>query len=359
MIEKWRDDKTRLRDDGELLPARRVNLTQYIGLLSNFSRILLALEWLSDTKLGDFDATGWERAFIDHGARFELLTELVVKNLQDLNMIDPISIKALRKERDWFLSQFQKGFSEYIGQEYKSLIASPSPVNIFSEAPTNAESGPRFVHSIRYHFYEKYRKKLKPAETHFLLIDGMRWDIWDYCQHDLIKALHDTYRTVDQVPLWVFLPSTTSSQIGPFVTGEPPSPYINMTKEKETSPAGIMEKRLSYTSGQGKEGGRFFELIPEKDGIITYKYNFIDDKLHTSGEDLLTVFSEIKLHLQSSLTEYMNKLPVKSMVILFSDHGFIKKKPYLKRDRKTSLYSHGGNSPWEMIVPLVVLYKWR
>ena len=125
-----------------------------------------------------------------------------------------------------------------------------------------------------------------------------------------------------------------------------------------------MEEHRAYNAGatsasKGRENWRFFELLPEEDGIFTCKYNFIDDKLHTSGEDLLTIFNEIKLNLQSSLAEYMNKLPVKSMVILFSDHCFIKKKTFSKKGPKASLYAHGGTSPWEMIVPLVVFYKWR
>ncbi len=35
---------------------------------------------------------------------------------------------------------------------------------------------------------------MNPEKTHFLLIDGMRWDIWGYCRDELLNALKESTR---------------------------------------------------------------------------------------------------------------------------------------------------------------------
>jgi hypothetical protein len=341
-----RKDKVQTAYEGKDNILERIGTKRYIRLLDNVIHFLRALEWLDGARLSEFDSRMWEKAFIEHGARFEIAAELVKKDLRDLDMTDSLSLKPLNKEKGRFISAFQDHFSDYIEREYTNLI----------QPQARADSVPLFINALRYDLYERYRKKLNPGQTHFLLIDGMRWDIWSYCQDDIVQALQNKYRIVDQRPLWVFLPSTTLSQLDPFITGEPPS-KAHVT-EKDIQSSIIMEEHQSYGPGRNITGEGFLEIIPEKDNIFTYKYSFIDDKIHTSHEDLITIYDEIKLKLLSALKGYMDNLPEKSMVILFSDHGFVRKKAHPYKSVKTSPYSHGRTSPWEMIVPMVVLYRW-
>ena len=51
-------------------------------------------------------------------------------------------------------------------------------------------------------------------------------------------------------------------------------------------------------------------------------------------------------------------LPKRSIIFLFSDHGFKDNPRFNLSDKYSeSRYTHGGNSFWEIIVPLVVLLK--
>lgn len=369
MASEWKGKTLKSTETMDIL-GERINLKPYLGMLEKLTQLLLSLDWLDKARPFTLEATGWEKSFLDHGARFEILTEAVIKGLNASQMADSLPISSLKNELDNFIFSFQKGFSEYILQNYEELVLSAAQEEPYFGSQTKAQTknqpitqtkptpGPIFINGLRYHIFEKYQRKLKPSQTHFLLIDGLRWDLWLYCRDEVLQALKGNYRIVDQVPVWVFLPSTTATQIEPLVTGEPPS--VSHLTEQEISSSMLMEEqRQAYArQSKGTDSGRFLEMLQEKDNLFTYTYQNIDHKIHTSTEDLLTLYEEIKLSLPAALRGYLEKLPEKSMVILFSDHGFIKKSGSAKKNPKDGSYTHGGNSPWEMIVPLVVLYRW-
>ena len=52
------------------------------------------------------------------------------------------------------------------------------------------------------------------------------------------------------------------------------------------------------------------------------------------------------------------ELPPESLLILFSDHGFVENPHFEKSDKyRSSRYLHGEDSPFEIIVPWAILTR--
>ncbi|MFH0926204.1 MAG: DUF6079 family protein [bacterium] len=344
LVQQWVDQRTT-----ENYLTKRLSIERYARLLHDFTRILQSLLWLDEGEgVNGLNSTKlWEKTFLEHGAELQIIVESIIKEIQELGLTESISLKRLEKEKESFLTTFDQGFKDYISKEYKTLI---------STRQREVANPPLFINSVRFNIYKRYNQRLNPSQTHFLLIDGMRWDMWGHCQEGILRLIKDRYRLVEQLPLWVFLPSVTATQLEPLISGD--IPLGCGEKDLEIASAEEERQQTGYTDKRCQELGQFTEIIPEKDSVFMVKYSLIDNKIHSSKDDLLTFYNEASLTLQSALNLYLARIPTRSMVIIFADHGFVERK-VSRKEVKTSRYTHGGASPWEMIVPLVVLYRWR
>lgn len=84
----------------------------------------------------------------------------------------------------------------------------------------------------------------------------------------------------------------------------------------------------------------------------------MDDKIHESSMPLSDVLREIELHARRTLGALLEEAPRRTVVFIFSDHGFREDPHWSEASRhRKPRYRHGGASPWEVITPLVILSR--
>jgi hypothetical protein len=151
----------------------------------------------------------------------------------------------------------------------------------------------------------------------YVLLDGMRWDLWVYIKENLFEPLANQLRILQEGVLWAHLPSSTPRQMECF------------------------DRAMESASGPGKR-------VKEE----VWKIEGIDERIHTERGDLEHLFRNVLQCLQLDLAPRLQGLPARTPLLFFSDHGFIENPRFAKADKyRTSRYSHGESSPFEVIVP--------
>ena len=193
---------------------------------------------------------------------------------------------------------------------------------------------------------DHYGKKLGASSERFVFMDGMRWDVWSRLWEGLLPRLRSVYRVVDEIPLWSVYPTTTKVQLEAAGIGLPelglaaePTPGYGTGSEEPPWVPGFLRLR--------GPGGECIERL-----------NLVDEKIHESSLSLSDVLREIELHARRSLAVLLDEAPRGTLVFLFSDHGFRENPRWTHATKhQQARYRHGGASPFEVITPLVILYR--
>jgi len=157
----------------------------------------------------------------------------------------------------------------------------------------------------------------------FILLDGMRWDMWEYMRENFLGPLANQFRIIHEGALWAHLPSSTLRQME------------------------ILEKAFQKTFIEEKQ--REWKI---------WKIAGIDERVHTERGTLEHLFRNVLQFLQLDLAPRLRELPSRTSLLLFSDHGFIENPHFDRSDKyRTSRYIHGEDSPFEVIVPWASLIK--
>ena len=205
--------------------------------------------------------------------------------------------------------------------------------------------GPRTLRYVFEELAEKYRRKLEPASERFVFLDGMRWDVWSHLRATLLPRLRAVYRVIDEVPLWPIHPTTTQVQLEAAGIGIPELELV-----AESRPSYGREAETPVLPG--------FQRLCGPGGEPIERLNLVDDKIHESSMPLSDVLREIELHARRTLGALLEEAPRRTLVFLFSDHGFREDPRWSATSRhRKPRYRHGGASPWEVITPLVILFR--
>jgi hypothetical protein len=285
----------------------------------------------------DLDAVpAWEKLFRNHLALADLTVSELQERVRALGLSEEVDLKPLIAPHRKALDKITKDFERFY------LDALPAKAEGRQGQPARLEEvfGP---------LTQKYRQKLRPTGVRFVLMDGMRWDVWHRLKDNLLPDLRATYRVVDEVALWSAYPTSTKVQLeraGLALPGEElraAEPAAGYRHEVPSQPPHLLPGFLSLVGPQGEWVERL---------------NLVDDKVHESTVDLVDLLREIELHSRRTLAVLLEEAPRGSLVLIFSDHGFREDgrwKPSARHKRQR--YHHGGASPWEAITPLVVLYR--
>ncbi|MBW2000156.1 MAG: hypothetical protein JRJ29_19630 [Deltaproteobacteria bacterium] len=149
----------------------------------------------------------------------------------------------------------------------------------------------------------------------YVLMDGMRWDLWEYIKVHFFGTMPNFFRIVREGALWSGLPTSTGSQMGRF------------------------EEALKSTTGRDNSD-------------IVWKISGVDEKVHSEKGPLKHLFTNVVNYLEIDVLLRLRELPSGTLLFLFSDHGFVEN-PSFSRDKKydSPRYIHGKDSPFEVIVP--------
>lgn len=182
---------------------------------------------------------------------------------------------------------------------------------------------------------------IKQSALSLVLIDGLRWDLYEMVKLHFLEKLFPDLKIVKELPVWSVLPSNTETVMEKLVNS------LGEMNFKKTA----REPSASYPSRLSED----VELVP---GLHLHKINVVDTKIHTSREDLVVFGNEILLQVKADLERYFQKLERGTRILVFTDHGFVENPAFTEtRKYDQPRYRHGGGSPFELIVPALLLQK--
>jgi hypothetical protein len=149
----------------------------------------------------------------------------------------------------------------------------------------------------------------------YILMDGMRWDLWEVVKSEFFGKMPNLFRFVREGALWSNQPTNTVSQ---------------MTRFEDAFESA--EQHL------------------DKDSF--WKVSGIDEKIHSEKGPLIHLFTNIVNYLKIDLLFRLRDLPARTLLIVFSDHGFVENPAFNPKEKYDApRYLHGKDSPFEVIVP--------
>jgi Family of unknown function (DUF6079) len=244
----------------------------------------------------------WESFFVQAVSPVPWLVESLKGRLARIGMPAPPFMRDKEKEAGRILSELNRDFSRFYEQALPAWEqeGKPRPVMI-QDIP-----------------YLLSRKRGVPDHNRviYLLMDGMRWDLWEKIKKDFFARMPDRFRVVREGALWAHRPTTTSCQL----------PYLEQA---------------------------FRDACPEKDlAELLWKISGIDERIHAEKGGLEHLFSSVIRYLDLELLHRLRDLPSRTLLVLFSDHGFVENPGFSRGDKYAAdRYTHGGDTPFEVIVP--------
>ena len=172
-------------------------------------------------------------------------------------------------------------------------------------------------------------------------IDGLRWDMWEVLHQRFLAGLFPELKRLTEYAVWTVVPSNTETVMAKLVESLGQLPFQEDSVEDRQQPIARLSEEI--------------ELVP---GVSVHKINAVDSKIHTSRDDLTVFASEVLLQLRTDLERFFSLIPEGRRILLFSDHGFIENPNFRPSNKyQQHRYQHGGSSPFEIIVPAVLLEK--
>ncbi|MES1173705.1 MAG: hypothetical protein ABUL62_05195 [Myxococcales bacterium] len=171
-----------------------------------------------------------------------------------------------------------------------------------------------------------------------VLVDGLRFDLGLRVEQRLRSLLGQTAALTERLLLWSALPATTSVQLE--LIGRGPEALREFTGSVE-SEVPVARGRMATTLRRIKAGHR--ELL--KLDVVESRVSDPSDGAETERLD------DLADDTARALGSYMKRLPARTLVMVFGDHGFVLD----PRGGGTTRARHGGASPEEVLVPA---YAW-
>jgi hypothetical protein len=240
------------------------------------------------------DFQKWEALYLQHLSPLSFLLATFPSRVERMEISLPLPVKDRLEQAE----ELDHYFSETFSQFYRNAL----PIWEAGEAKR-----PKMIEDLGKIDIPQGGRKV------FVLMDGMRWDLWEYLKENFFAPLSNQVRIVNEGALWARLPSTTPRQ-------------------------------MEFFTGQEE----------------LWKISGIDERIHTERGSLVYLFRNILQFLQLDLAPRLRELPAGVQIILFSDHGFVENPHFEKSDKyRASRYIHGEASPSEIIVPWAAVTKIR
>lgn len=202
--------------------------------------------------------------------------------------------------------------------------------------------------------FSRWCGKRKGLEGAFVVIlDGTRLDIWNFLLERIQSELK--LQLSKEGFTWTFMPTVTESQLQPLREEGILGHIVNMNEEVLLE---LLSDPPSFFKALNNSKGANQAVKGENLSLNCIKFNFIDDKMHTSRDDLLTLLEEILLKSRKELWPLLENIPHNSLVLLLSDHGFRTNLYFQKMNKvEEARYLHGSSSFFEVLAPWALLEK--
>ncbi|HTA93539.1 MAG TPA: hypothetical protein VK745_28365 [Polyangiaceae bacterium] len=166
-----------------------------------------------------------------------------------------------------------------------------------------------------------------------VLVDGLRFDLGLRVEQRLRALLGQSAALTERLLLWSALPATTAVQLELIGRGAEALREFTGNVDSEVP---VARGRMATTLRRIKAGHR--ELL---------KLDVVESRVSEPDGDEITRLDDVADETARALGSYMKRLPARTLVMVFGDHGFCLD----PRGGGTTRARHGGASPEEVLVP--------
>lgn len=321
-----------LKDDSSYMKIRDTFeefswLCEYQDLINEIKK----KEWWNKKEKRDNIELWTKEIYPNYVSRIELLRD----RIETLNFrCDLLSSALLQKvidEAKLILNVFSESFSELIQKHYPLWV-----MNIEQPKPFLTTD---FISQIFKPFFSKYIKN-REQSVYIVVFDGMRWDEWEILKPKIMKIFQGKMAMEDVIPLIAILPSTTQWARSAIFAGDFPK---NFSAENEDdllkSALGTTDvAKIQMSAESPDQRDNVLSFLEDTSQIKPIIFNLIDIKLHSTTQNLVTLYEEVEINFVNTIGPYLEKIPSDSLVFIVSDHGFIELngKPILAPSREIS-----------------------
>jgi hypothetical protein len=313
--------------------SKRMKKDRILRTLMHVISLETAIHSLSHDQSEEESAPFWEHIYLS--SLWSLYYDYCYVNdsLNQLGLLDEIHFYRKKRALDALSKTWAKAFQGFYLRTMGNM------------EQDKRKKRPMRINDVPNALFQRFKKASGKDTGYFILLDGMRWDLWKYIKENTFFARSLNYRILEEVPLWALHPTTTEVQIRSLLDS---ALQLDMVADIEASYTTIKGTESSLTDA--------YQEIELDNSIKIVKFGFIDNKVHQSKDDLITLFREVCVNMEVSVKNYVDRLPKGSLIFLFSDHGFVENMQF-KGHKDEPRYLHGGASPWEVIVPFVAMLK--
>lgn len=158
-----------------------------------------------------------------------------------------------------------------------------------------------------------------------LLLDAMRWDLWERFRPHLEAALPE--RSLEVRPIQAVTPT--------------------LTLENRLALLGDLPAVILTAADRSRHREDVSRLLEARHAVTLLHFNFVDERIHGTHLGPHDLYAELELELDALVIPYLEQVPAEATVLLLADHGFT-----WDAGREPP-YAHGGATPFERIVPCV------
>lgn len=327
-----------LKEKGEMFSPAKKDLTREKQSLLHYLELLLE----SNLSLRTAEAaaqgppekdTDWENSYRQFSP-FELQFSLLEQS--------PAGIRSVFPVERW--KRFYSAACDVLGEKFQAYLEKKA-------APEK-----RFTLEKLLQQYNKWLEKHKgPGGAYLVILDGARLDTWNHLLPKITAEAN--YRIAREGLTWALLPTVTETQLEPLKEKWLLGHIVNLGEEALFELLSDPASFLAAVDNKKKRGKRpaAGQKNPPLEAI---KLDYLDDKVHTSSDNLVTLLEEILLQSRKKLWPLLDNIAPGSLVLLLSDHGF-RTNHYFQRAGKTDepRYLHGGATPFEVLAPWTLLEK--
>ena len=252
-----------------------------------------------------------EKLFTQAVAEIPFMLDRLRVHLTQLEWLDAVDLVAVENRSRKLLDQFCDDYALRIQESEGKLPRADSIVRDQSNQLLSSLGG----ESVR-----------------FVFIDALAWPLWQLLCRQMERRMPPHVRLVETRVAYAHKPSNTLEQVKQWLAAGGLHPQQRI------------QKGFSF-QGSGRDN-------------LTYKLDWIDEKIHHSRESPYFLHSEIIDQLLPQILAFLDKLPRRTLLIVFSDHGFVENPAFVKQEKhRTPRYRHGGGSPFELVFPVAFFYS--
>jgi hypothetical protein len=287
------------------------SLCEFLNLISEIKR----KEWWHNKNQRE-DINLWlQEIYPKYLSRIELLRDRIETLNFKCDLLSSNLVQKIIDEAKQILSGIGEGFADLI-QKYYSLW-----VMEIEKRPILTTD---FISQVFQPLFDKYIKE--DNQSAFIIVfDGMRWDEWELLKPMILKTFHGKLAMEDIIPLIAILPSTTEWARNALFAGTFPRNFQSADESELFSLAlGTQEIVQIRTYGEAPgQRDNILRFLEDPSQIKPIVFNLIDIKIHSTMQNLVTLYEEVQVNFENTIQPYLEKIPSNSLVFILSDHGFV------------------------------------